>query len=153
MIAAISASMNVTLNLITDQIEKTLDDLEKGGAIVAKIFNDAQSEEGLYYWDLVNNGRGPVRPINAKALHWVDPKTGKDVFAKYAGPSAPRHIRESSIPAIQQATIPGFKGALTRESLVELVNEIAEFAVAELQSRTPVVSGKLRSSYRIERAE
>ena len=33
-------------------------------------------------------GRGPVRPIRAKALRWVT-KGGKVVFAKYAKPSKP----------------------------------------------------------------
>lgn len=153
MIAAISVPINVTLRLLTDQIDKAIDDLEKGGGIVAEIYNDAQSESGVFYWNIINDGRGPVRPVNAKVLHWIDPKTGKDVFSRYSGPVAPRHIRENSIPAIQQASVASFTGALTRQALANIVNELAEFAVAEMESRTPVVTGKLRASYRIVKAE
>jgi len=38
----------------------------------------------------VIEGRGPVLPKEKKVLHWIDPDTGKDVFAKSAGP-APAH--------------------------------------------------------------
>lgn len=35
------------------------------------------------YW--VHEGRGPVRPVNKKVLHWVGP--GGEVFTTYAGPA------------------------------------------------------------------
>jgi hypothetical protein len=145
---------NLSFELITKDIEKMADDLETGGGIVATIYNDAQSKNGVYYWGIINNGRGAVRPVHAKALHWVDPKTGKDVFSMYSGPVAPRHIRENSIPAIQQALV-SFPETATfnREAIIAFVNAIAEYAVSEMQSRTPVVTGLLRDSYRIEKAE
>lgn len=37
------------------------------------------------YW--VHEGRGPVRPVRARVLHWVSPG-GEDVFRPYAGPAA-----------------------------------------------------------------
>lgn len=144
---------NLSFELFTDDIEKMADDLEAGGGLVANIYNDAKSEDGVYYWQIVNNGRGAVRPVHAKALHWVDPKTGKDVFSKYSGPVAPRHIRENAIPAIQQAVV-SFPETATfnREALAAFINAVAEYAVAEMESRTPVVTGLLHDSYRIEKA-
>lgn len=153
MIAAVSVPMNVTLKLLTDKIDEMVDDLEKGGGIVAEIYNDAQSADGVFYWNLVNDGRGPVRPVHAKALHWIDPLTGKDVFSMYSGPVAPRHIRENSIPAIQQAEVQTYRATLTRETLADIVNAVAEIAVFEMQSRTPVITGLLHDSYRIVKAE
>ena len=153
MIAAIVAPLDLAFSLITTEIEKTVDALEAGGAIVAVVYNDAQSKEGTYYWPIVNNGRGPVRPIRAKALHWVDAKTGADVFSKYSKAVAPRHIRENSIPSIQQALVKIPGGKLERETIAQFVNEVAAIAVEELKSRTPVVTGKLRDSYRIEKGE
>jgi hypothetical protein len=38
-----------------------------------------------YAW-WVHEGRGPVRPITARVLHWVSP-SGEDVFRPYAGPA------------------------------------------------------------------
>lgn len=40
------------------------------------------------YW--VEFGRGPVFPIRARMLSWIDPWTGARVFAHSAGPAAPR---------------------------------------------------------------
>lgn len=153
MIASI-AGPNLSFELFTEDIERMADELEKGGGIVANIFNDAQSADGSYYWNLVNNGRGPVRPVHAKALHWIDPKTGKDVFSMYSGPVAPRHIRENAIPAIQQALV-SFpeSGGYDRKSITQFVNSVADYAKSEMQLRTPVVTGKLRDSYRVEKAE
>jgi len=31
-------------------------------------------------------GRGAVRPVHKKALHWIDKETGEDVFARYSKP-------------------------------------------------------------------
>lgn len=147
------AGPNLSFHLFTEDIERMADDLEKGGGIVANIYNNAQSGDGQFYWDLVNNGRGPVRPVHAKALHWVDPKSGKDVFSMYSGPVAPRHIRENSIPAIQQALVSFPESVLfNRAALIEFINAIADYAVSEMQSRTPVVTGRLRDSYYIEKA-
>ena len=44
----------------------------------------------MTYAKWVLEGRGPVRAKKGKALHWIDPDTGKEVFAKRVGP-APAH--------------------------------------------------------------
>lgn len=42
----------------------------------------------LYYAKYVNDGRGAVRPVNAKSLRWYSPRlSGNAVFSKYAGPA------------------------------------------------------------------
>ena len=40
------------------------------------------------YTDLVIKGRGPVRPVRAKVLHWKT-CSGEDVFSMYSGPVEP----------------------------------------------------------------
>jgi hypothetical protein len=143
-------SVNAAFTLNTARLEARLSELESGGPIRASIYNLAQSADGTYYWNIVNNGRGPVRPINAKVLHWIDPKTGKDVFSMYSGPVAPRHMRENSMAAIRNAIIPGSFQDFDRITIERFVSAIAELAVQEMKSRTPVVSGTLRNSYFIQ---
>ena len=45
--------------------------------------------ESEYAW-YVEMGRGPVEPVTATVLHWIDKYTGEDVFATHAGPAEPR---------------------------------------------------------------
>jgi hypothetical protein len=146
--------INVDFTLNAKAIDRAFQQL-KAGDVFAVVYNDARSEDGTYYWTYVNDGRGPVYPKNAKVLHWIDPKTGNDVFARYAGPSAPRHIREKALPTIQQnARFATAKvGPLGRGIIVEMVNAIASMAAKELAKQTPVVSGTLRDSYKIRRAK
>ena len=54
----------------------------------AKLEGEAGTE--LDYAIYVEMGRGPVQPVVAKMLHWIDPETGEDVFTKYAGPAEPQ---------------------------------------------------------------
>jgi hypothetical protein len=140
------------LKFDTTNLDKALDALTTGGAITAFIFNDARSQDGTYYFRYVDGGRGPVRPIRAKALHWIG-KDGKDVFAMYAKGVAPRHIIIRAIAVINQER-PQFSsaGKPIREAIADYVNAVAVIAVEEFQKLTPVVTGKLRNSYRIQPA-
>ena len=52
----------------------------------------------LPYAGYIEYGRGPVRPINAEWLHWIDKHSGKDVFAKFAKATEPS-------PFLEPATI------------------------------------------------
>lgn len=52
------------------------------------------------YAGYVERGRGPVRPIKAKVLHWIDAETGKDVFTTYAGPAEPQPFWEPALVKI-----------------------------------------------------
>lgn len=49
----------------------------------------------LFYAEYVNDGRGPIKPVNKKALHFVT-KSGEEVFAKIVGPSQARPYIEDS---------------------------------------------------------
>lgn len=41
------------------------------------------------YSGVVHDGRGEVRPVSAKVLHWFDVISGEEVFTMRAGPVAP----------------------------------------------------------------
>lgn len=51
----------------------------------------------LEYAGWIEYGRGPVDPINAKMLHWIDKTTGKDVFARHANATEPRPFLEPAV--------------------------------------------------------
>jgi hypothetical protein len=51
------------------------------------------------FWEY---GHGPIVPVNAKVLHWVDPSTGKDVFAMYVGPVAGSGVFESAAVQLEK---------------------------------------------------
>lgn len=152
-------ALRFKITLDTSGLEEQLARLASAGKVEAVIRNTAQSEDGFYYFNVVNDGRGPVRPVEAKALHWVDPKSGADVFSKYSGPSAPRHMKERAAPVIRRdgaimAQTWEAGGELGRETIVEFVNQLAErIAVPALKAVTPTVSGKLQQSYEIEKAK
>lgn len=76
------------------------------GSLIASIdvldrFGDLDAVVGtnLEYGWYVEYGRGIVKPIHAKALHWIDKDTGEDVFAKSAGPSEPMPFLEPAVLA------------------------------------------------------
>lgn len=48
------------------------------------------TESGEYYAYEVEFGRREVRPVNKTVLHWVDPQTGMDVFAKKSKAAPPK---------------------------------------------------------------
>lgn len=45
----------------------------------------------------IEYGRGPVVPVHAKMLHWIDKDTGEDVFSMYAGPTEPMPFMEPAV--------------------------------------------------------
>ena len=45
-------------------------------------------------------GRGPVRPVNKKYLHWIDKDTSEDVFATYAGPTEPQPFLQPAVEKV-----------------------------------------------------
>lgn len=133
---------------ITRDFENRLAELEEAGKYTVSIYNDAQNADGTYYWIYVNNGRGPVRPVNAKVLHWKD-ASGKDVFATYAKGVPPTHILENSLAAIRTVQIEGDFRELSPETIHNFVDATAKQLVKEMQDRTPVKTGALKAGYRI----
>ena len=52
----------------------------------------------VWYSIFIEFGRGPVRPLDPDGwLHWIDKDTGKDVFAKYAGPTEAMPFMEPAV--------------------------------------------------------
>ena len=45
----------------------------------------------------IEYGRGPVRPVTAKVLHWIDKDTGKDVFSMFAKATEPMPFLEPAV--------------------------------------------------------
>ena len=117
------------------------------------IFNDARSPTGFPYFYPVDLGRGPVRPINAKALKIpMAGAPGGLIFRKYAGPAAPRNIRQQALGQLEGSAINAAivaRGETMREWCAVFLNGMARFysqVLADVTPRGP--SGKLGSSYR-----
>lgn len=49
------------------------------------------------YAGYIEYSRGPVRPIQAKILHWIDKDTGKDVFAMFSKATEPMPFMEPAV--------------------------------------------------------
>jgi HK97 gp10 family phage protein len=69
------------------------------GELAASITYSASETElvfgtSLFYAHWVEFGRGPVRPIHAKALHWGN------VFVRYAGPAPPHPFIRPAFAAV-----------------------------------------------------
>lgn len=143
--------MPVRFSWDSSAVDRLLENMGDGD-LSAVVINVARSEEGYYYWDTVNDGRGPVRPVKASVLHWVD-RNGKDVFARYAGPAAPQHLRENSIATIKvkAQALTAQVTTLDRASVAKLLNAIAQLAVDELKARKPEAVN-LNEGYVIKRA-
>lgn len=63
-----------------------------------------------FYPLVVEKGRGPVVPVNAKYLHfYVD---GNEVFTKYSGPSEPRPFVEPTFVRIESEAMDIIRGNL-----------------------------------------
>ena len=82
------------------------------GALSDSIYNEKRGKftravgSALPYAKYANNGRGPVRVKNAKALHWVYPRPGgKDFFAKSVGPAKGLHFIERTKEHIEGMSI------------------------------------------------
>jgi hypothetical protein len=69
-----------------------------------EIRQGAKSPEGVFYLYIVREGRGPIKAIRAKALHfWIG---GQEFFRKSVGPAAPNpyHLRVLTMlmPQVQE---------------------------------------------------
>lgn len=127
------------------------------GRMETDIFSDARSEPSPsgrwggypYFWP-VDLGRGPVKPIYAKALRITLPD-GRVIFRKSVGPAAPRNIRKNSLAQLESS---GVNAALTtrasnmRQWFAVFLNRMAYFYSQVLADATPKRTGKLASKYR-----
>lgn len=56
----------------------------------------------LYYAKYVNDGRGPVRPVEKQALRWYSPRmSGNAVFSNYAGPTQGIDFTGKTVSALE----------------------------------------------------
>jgi hypothetical protein len=55
------------------------------------------SDDDFYYWDVVINGRGPIYPVNAKALWWP----GLPHPVKSAGPAEGQPFVDDSVGEVE----------------------------------------------------
>jgi hypothetical protein len=128
------------------------------GIMETDVFNDARSEPspsgrwgGFAYFNAVDQGRGPVKPIYAKALRIVLPN-GDVIFRKSVGPSAPRNIRVNSLVQLESSAVNASltaSGDSLRGWIASFLNKMAYFYSQVLADATPRgASGKLGSSYR-----
>jgi hypothetical protein len=145
----VTPTLGFRFSINTEAMEKAIAAFESGSVATVNIYNDAKSPEGTYYWSIINNGRGPVRPVNAKALRWIDPVSGKVVFAQYSKGVPPVHMRENAIVVVQNSVIPGDFTGLDENTILRFVMATAEFVAREMRDRTPVRTGQLRDKYRI----
>lgn len=51
---------------------------------------------------IIEYGRGPVVPVHAKVLRWVDKDTGEVIFSKYSGPVQPQPYFEPAVLAVTE---------------------------------------------------
>lgn len=52
------------------------------------------------YW--VEHGRGPIRPVRARVLSWIDRYSGERKYAMYVGPARPRPFLKPTIPGMSE---------------------------------------------------
>lgn len=64
-----------------------------------------------FYPLCVEFGRGEVRPVNAKILHWV--QDGKDVFSMYSSPSTPKPFAQPAFNDTVSRVDSVFEGMIT----------------------------------------
>lgn len=127
------------------------------GTLETDVFNDARSLPSPsgrwggypYFWP-VDLGRGPVKPIFAKALR-IDLGNGNVIFRKSAGPAAPRDIRKMAMNQLESSAV---NAAVTtsaqniRQWCAVFLSKMAYFYSQVLSDATPRRSGNLASKYR-----
>ncbi len=125
------------------------------GTPEAVVFNDKRTKTGLSVFRLVDRGRGPVRPVRAKALR-IPLRGGRVIFRNFARAARPQFLREKAISAMQRAGVLAVSFNLTQDGLVEFINSIARVGLQELRRKTPrrgFGGGKrLADSYRLKEA-
>lgn len=86
------SNLQNNMHVVTGQLLSSIKVIDIG---VDGMSGDVGTE--LFYAVYIEDGRGPVRPIRAKVLHWVDPQTGEDVFSMYAKATDPSPFLEPAV--------------------------------------------------------
>lgn len=89
-VAEVKSNLQTEQHIITGNLLSSIDIYELSSESVVV----GSTEEYALYLEY---GRGEVLPKNAKMLHWIDPNTGKDVYAKRSGPVEPTAFFERGV--------------------------------------------------------
>ncbi len=120
----------------------------------AVVSNTKRTTTGLSIFNLVDRGRGPVRPVRAKALR-IRLRGGRVIFRKFARAARPQFLRQKAVAAMNQAGALAIRFDLTQAGLVNFINEIARVGLEALKRSTPrrgTGGRSLRDSYEIREA-
>jgi len=96
-------------NKIVDEARSNLQNNTNidSGDLLSSIKILFEDEDSIYvgsdmpYAGHIEFGRGPVFPVNKEWLHWIDKETGKDIFAKKAGPTEPSPFLAPAVEKIK----------------------------------------------------
>jgi hypothetical protein len=103
-------------NIVTGDLHASIEILEEkevGGTIMGEVGTE------VFYAIYIEFGRGMVFPVTAQVLHWINPETGEDVFARFS--------REfEGAPFLEPAVIVKTKDFADRihEALTRRLNEL-----------------------------
>jgi len=124
-------------------------ELARVSTLESEVSNSANNKGFAYFW-AVDQGRGPIRPVNAKALRFRA-KDGNIVFSKYAKAAPAQHLTDRSLKRLMPNTMIAAMMASGNSFLSwarDFLRSMARAEANELQGITPRVSGKLAKSYK-----
>lgn len=128
----------------------------------AEIISEAKVSTGLSLFRLLDEGRGPVRPVHARALRIpisfgfsAGPGragfggTGSSfIFRMFAKPTKPLFLTDKTVAEIERAarsaTLP-VPRELSRSTIAAILNHLAQAAWFHLQSISPGRTGRFKA--------
>lgn len=125
-------------------------DLQRLASLESEVSNTAMNK-GFAYFYAVDQGRGPIVPVNAKALRFIG-RDGEVVFSKHAKAAPAQHLLKRSLDSLLANAIISAAQARGNSFLVwarSFLRSIAQREAGALQGVTPRVSGKLARSYKV----
>lgn len=125
-------------------------ELARVASLASEVSNTANNKGFAYYW-AVDKGRGPIRPVNAKALRFFA-RDGQVVFAKSAKSAPAQHLTEQSLANLMPNAIMAVNQAHGNSFLSwarTFLRSLANFQAQSLAKVTPRVSGRLARNYKV----
>lgn len=139
-------------------VGRLLDDLPQ--PISASVVSTATTRTGLSLFRILDEGRGPVRPVRAKALMiplrepTFLPEVGGTrafIFRMFSRATKPLHLTKKAVNAvIEQARVEKGENLLTHSGAFRFLNRLATAAVRCLRDETPSRTGRMQQSYEIK---
>lgn len=78
----------------------------------------------LHYSVIVKEGHAEIRPVNAQALHWVDPDTGEDIFRMVSGPVPPNPYPQRGWDKVRTSVMKDLEKRTVEEGIAQLRSTI-----------------------------